>query len=72
MNIKTTTPEVRIQTVEQFCETHCISRAFFNKLCRQGQAPDLIRVGRRILISDEAAAAWRHQHTVVAGTVIKG
>jgi hypothetical protein len=53
-----------VQTVEQFCEAHRISRAFFNKLCNQGQAPDLIKVGRRVLISFEAAAEWRNRHTV--------
>jgi predicted DNA-binding transcriptional regulator AlpA len=73
MKQKTTAaPPVRVQTVEQFCEAHSISRAFFNKLCKQGQAPDLIRVGRRVLISDEAAGAWRSRHTVVAGAVELG
>lgn len=58
-----TTP-APVQTVEQFCEAHRISRAFFNKLCTQGNAPDLIKIGRRVLISYEAAAAWRNRHTV--------
>jgi predicted DNA-binding transcriptional regulator AlpA len=68
MKQKTTASHpVHVLTVDQFCEVHSISRAFFNKLRKQGQAPDLIRVGRRVLISDEAAGAWRLRHTVVAG-----
>jgi hypothetical protein len=49
-------------SVEQFCEGHGnISRAYFNKLVASGRGPRLMKVGRRVLISIEAAAEWRRQ-----------
>ncbi len=48
-------------TIIQFCEAHHISRSMFYKLVQQGQGPRLMAVGRRRLISNEAAADWRHQ-----------
>jgi len=48
-------------TVNQFCEYHNISRSMFYKLLQQGQGPRLMAVGRRRLISNEAAADWRQQ-----------
>ena len=57
-------PEPRIDstyTVTQFCRTHHISRSMFYKLLQQGQGPRLMAVGRRRLISNEAAADWRQQ-----------
>jgi hypothetical protein len=34
----------------------------FHKLRNQGEGPRLMRVGRRVLISTAAAAAWRRKH----------
>lgn len=48
-------------TVTQFCEVHHISRSMYYKLQKQGQGPRLMKVGRRRLISAEAAADWRQQ-----------
>ena len=45
--------------VTQFCDAHGISRASFYLLDRQGKAPRTFSVGKRRLISKEAAAAWR-------------
>jgi hypothetical protein len=53
-------------TIEEFCEAHKISRGFLNILRQRGEAPDFIKVGRRVLISSEAAADWRNRHTVRA------
>lgn len=55
-----------VMTIEEFCEAHKISRGFLNILRQRGEAPDFIKVGRRVLISSEAAAAWRNRHTVRA------
>jgi hypothetical protein len=52
-------------TVPEFCSRHRISPAFFYKLRSQGQGPEVMRVGARILISKEAAAAWRAARTAV-------
>lgn len=46
-------------SVSEFCRAHGISRAFFYKLAKEGNAPRIAKVGRRTLISDEAAEEWR-------------
>jgi predicted DNA-binding transcriptional regulator AlpA len=46
-------------SIRQFCQAHSISEDFFYKLKRQGEAPRLMKVGARTLISMEAAAEWR-------------
>ena len=46
-------------TVEEFCEAYRISRAMFYVLQAQHKGPRIMKVGRRTLISDEAAKEWR-------------
>jgi hypothetical protein len=46
-------------TIDSFCAAHHISKAFFHKLRGQGLGPRLTRIGSRVLITAEAAAAWR-------------
>lgn len=46
-------------SIKEFCELHAISRSFFYVLREKGEAPRLMKVGRRTLISAEAAAEWR-------------
>lgn len=46
-------------SIAEFCDRHEISRAFFYLLQREGRAPRTMLVGRRRLISIEAAAEWR-------------
>jgi len=53
-----------VMSVEQFCNAHQISRAFFNLLKQRGEAPAYMQVGRRILVTAEGAAAWRKRFTV--------
>lgn len=48
-------------TVAQFCADHNISRTHFYQLTKDGKGPRLMRLGRRVLISAEAAADWRRQ-----------
>jgi hypothetical protein len=45
--------------VTEFCAAHGIGRSLFYKLVENGRGPKLARVGRRTLISAEAAAEWR-------------
>jgi hypothetical protein len=47
--------------VDGFCREHGISRAHFYNLLKHGDGPAIMKVGRRTLISAEAAAAWRHR-----------
>jgi hypothetical protein len=49
-------------TVSEFCEAHGrMSRTLFYKLVNEGKGPRLMKIGRRTLISQEAAADWRRQ-----------
>ena len=41
-----------------FCKHYGISRALFYKLQSQGKAPRTFNLGRRVLISKEAAQEW--------------
>jgi len=47
--------------VREFCFANGISRSLFYKLMSEGRAPRSFVVGRRRLISREAAAEWRKE-----------
>jgi predicted DNA-binding transcriptional regulator AlpA len=46
------------KTIEQWCDAHSLSRAFFYKLEKQGKAPKTFNVGRLRRVSDEADRDW--------------
>jgi hypothetical protein len=46
-------------TIAEFCYTHKISPAYYYKQRKLGLGPREMVVGRRRIISAEAAAAWR-------------
>jgi hypothetical protein len=48
-------------SVGEFCARHRISPQLFYKLKPLGLMPATFRVGTRVLISREAAAAWRRE-----------
>lgn len=48
-------------SIQGFCRSHGISRTHFYNLRRIGGAPTVMQVGRRTLISAEAAAEWRRR-----------
>ena len=52
-------PATGVFNVNTFCESHKISRSFLYKLIAEGRGPRLMKLGRRTLISAEAAEAWR-------------
>ncbi|RQR23350.1 hypothetical protein DIE23_35190 [Burkholderia sp. Bp9143] len=54
-------PQQSASSIDQFCEAHGISRAFFYELVASGRGPRLMKLGRRVLISHEAAADWRRE-----------
>jgi hypothetical protein len=54
-------------TITEFCAKHRVGRAFYYKIQARGIGPKEMRVGAKVLISREAAAAWRHEREV-AGT----
>jgi hypothetical protein len=55
------TPGPDCYSIAGFCSSHSISRASFYNLLKAGAAPRIMRVGSRVLITREAAAAWRAQ-----------
>lgn len=46
-------------TVPQFCDDHNISCTHFYELLKSGKGPRLMKIGRRTLVTAEAAAEWR-------------
>jgi hypothetical protein len=53
-------------TVLEFCTAHRISRARYYELKQEGLAPVEMIIGRRRLISFEAAARWRRDREAAA------
>jgi predicted DNA-binding transcriptional regulator AlpA len=50
-------------TILQFCEYAKISTRHFHTLKAQGLGPDLVRIGRSVRITEEAAKEWIKKHT---------
>jgi hypothetical protein len=50
-----------VYTIATFCAAHHISAAMFFKMQNADQAPRTMRVGRRVLITFEAAHEWRQR-----------
>lgn len=53
------TLEAKTYSIKNFCLAHGISRATFYNLVKRQLTPRLMKVGKRTLISAEAAADWR-------------
>lgn len=47
------------QSIKEFCYDNGFSRATLYNLLKRGQGPAIMKVGRRRLVSAEAAAAFR-------------
>jgi predicted DNA-binding transcriptional regulator AlpA len=48
-------------SIGEFCQRYGISRSSFYLLKKASEAPRLMQVGDRVLISKEAAAEWRRE-----------
>jgi hypothetical protein len=48
-------------SIAEFCRAHRVSRAFFYVLQKRGEGPTVMKVGKRTLVSDEAAKDWRQR-----------
>ena len=57
--MKSTASKPAAYSVNSFCEAHGISRAFFYELRRKGLGPNVVKLGSRTLITQEAASHWR-------------
>ena len=59
-------------SIPEFCAAHRLSRAFLYQLMKDGRAPAFMKIGRRRLITVEAAAAWRQRMTRESTIASKG
>lgn len=48
-------------TIPEFFDAYSISRSKFYEMRKAGSGPRIMKVGRRTLISVEAATAWRRR-----------
>jgi len=48
-------------SIPEFCAAHGISRGYFYEMRKRGIGPKEMRAGGRVMISREAAAAWRRE-----------
>jgi len=55
-------------SIDEFCAGHRISRQTFYKQKSLGLMPATFNVGTRVLISREAAAAWRREREQASQT----
>ncbi len=53
-------------SVADFCREHAISRGLFYQLLKDGKGPKTMKLGRRTLISQEAAQEWRRRMETAA------
>jgi hypothetical protein len=51
--------ELDAYTIEEFCRRHSISRGTYYNMKVAGTGPNETRAMKRVLISKEAAQAWR-------------
>jgi excisionase family DNA binding protein len=51
----------RALTIDDFCRAFGLGRSTIYRLIQQGAGPRVMKVGRRTLISVEAADEWRRQ-----------
>jgi predicted DNA-binding transcriptional regulator AlpA len=56
----------------EFCDRHGISRSAFYNSLKNGTGPRLMRLGTRILISREAAEAWRREREQASNQPVAG
>jgi hypothetical protein len=68
--------DVDAYDISTFCRRHHISQSFYFKLQAMGLGPATMRIGKRVLISREAAKRWRNQQRTAAtkksGIPLKG
>lgn len=55
-------------SIPEFCRRNQISVGMYFKIARDGDGPRIMKVGRRTLISREAAEEWRREREAAART----
>jgi excisionase family DNA binding protein len=56
-------------TVQEFCRLYRLSHRGFYDLVKHGTAPVMLRIGRRIRITDQSVRAWEANRVVQAPEV---
>ena len=64
----TTNDTADAYTIDEWCRRHRLSRATFYNLLRRGEAPRVMKVGIRTIISREASEEWRRRLEEHAGS----
>ncbi|QBQ97859.1 helix-turn-helix domain-containing protein [Paraburkholderia pallida] len=54
-------PSGGAMTVNEFCKLMHISRAMLTKLRQRGEGPEIMFVGRKVLITHRAAEQWARE-----------
>jgi hypothetical protein len=58
--------ELAAYTIKEFCTAHRIHHDTYYRMQRAGFGPEIMKVGKKTLISIEAAAAWREARQAAA------
>jgi predicted DNA-binding transcriptional regulator AlpA len=58
INTDSTSAAPVLLPLRTFLKLYSISKSEFYRLCARGEAPDLVKIGRRTLIPAASAAAW--------------
>ncbi|MGF6482095.1 hypothetical protein [Paraburkholderia sp. JPY419] len=53
-----------VLTVKEFCERYRIERGLLYRMRRDGRGPDVLQLGRHVVITIEAAREWETRMTV--------
>jgi hypothetical protein len=61
-------PPKKAYTIPEFAQTHSLSMSSFYKEQRAGRGPEVIFVGNKSLVTEEAAAEWRQRMAARAKT----
>jgi hypothetical protein len=56
-------------SIQEWAKRHDVSVPLFYKLQREGRGPRVMHIGRRTLISAEAAAQWRREREAESAAV---
>jgi predicted DNA-binding transcriptional regulator AlpA len=59
-------PDVHPRSVRGFCKRHGFCVATFYNLAKRGEAPALMKVGARSIITEQAEAEWLRKMQVRA------
>ena len=70
MHTQTRLDEIDAYSIAGFVARHAISRAYLYQLWGEGIGPRYMQLGRRRLISREAAAEWRRKMEAVTAEAL--